>query len=620
MSRARVVALAWLALAATSGISGAAPGGRAVIVGVGQYADPELPDLEGPPHDARAMRALLIDRFGFPPAQITLLVDGQATREAILRALAEMAWRVGRDEPAVFYFSGHGARVFDASGDEPDGWDEGLVPHDSGRSGRPNLDLLDDELHAVLRWLSLRGAATTYIYDSCHAGTGARDPLARVAPRDARPRLITARPQAAGIALDDGPDGWTLIAAAREDQLAFEKPLGPGGARRGLFTWMLIEALRTAPPGASLRDVFEPMRAAVQARDRRQDPQLEGPGADRTPFGARLRPPPTYTPVEPGEGGAILGAGEAHGVRPGAVYAIAAPGARRAADAAFRATVTAVDATTARLALPPGATVAPASRAFLVKPAAPAEAIPIHLATDDPLDDALRARLTQPGVRVVTEPSAGRLTVRHRAGRASIEAPDGRPIDAWHTSADGIGVIAAGMTSRIMAWVRWHAIAGLSSGDDTLTVDLTATVDGADHRGAVEVAPGRELTLTVANTGPVDLYLTVLALAPDGAVSVVYPLPGSRAFVQAFGRWQQRVEAALPVGVERTVDRLMLIATTAPADFRILQQGPAALAGGARGLGPLDGLGALWPSAGARARGAGAERWTTRSLEIVTAR
>lgn len=587
-------------------------GPAAVIVGIGRYADPELSALQGPPEDARSMRRLLVDDYGFAPESVVTLIDADATREGILRALAAMTQRAAAGDPLVFYFSGHGTRVFDGSGDEPDGWDEGLVPHDSGRGGRPNLDIIDDELHAVLAGMVERGAQVTFVFDSCHAGSGTRDPgeHARSAPRDPRFRVISAAP---GLRTDDLPQGWTLIAAARQDQLAYEKPLGPDGARRGLLTTTLVDALRAAPPGASLRDVFEPVRAAVRQREPRQDPQLEGPGADRLPFGVARETAAPYVPAEPMPDGARIEAGEAHGVAVGALYAIAAPGSHGPTAGDPLGRVVRVEATTARLELPPGIVVQPASRAFLRAPGAAGRRVPVHVDTAGwPLGEAVGQVLAhQPTVELLPPWArfGARIVVRADGDRLRIEGTDG-PRDAIPMPSDAMSV-----ARRVMPWVRWHAIDRLSS-DHAVPVrfDVGSAPPG-DDRAVARVKPGETLRLMVANDGSTDLYLTLMALGSDGAITVVYPLPGAREYVQAFGQWQQTVEAALPPGARRAEDRLVLIVTEHPSDFRFLQQGPAGAAA-AKGVDGLDGLWSALEGDGAKSGGG---RWAARALTIITA-
>ena len=53
----------------------------ALIVGVGQYKNPDVPDLEGPPNDAKGFYRLLTEKnggYGFPAENVCLLLDDQA--------------------------------------------------------------------------------------------------------------------------------------------------------------------------------------------------------------------------------------------------------------------------------------------------------------------------------------------------------------------------------------------------------------------------------------------------------------------------------------------------------------------------------------------------------------
>ena len=55
------------------------PTKRALLIGIAAY--PHVPSLKGSVNDVQLMRSLLVDRFGFDAARITLLTDDQATRD-----------------------------------------------------------------------------------------------------------------------------------------------------------------------------------------------------------------------------------------------------------------------------------------------------------------------------------------------------------------------------------------------------------------------------------------------------------------------------------------------------------------------------------------------------------
>jgi hypothetical protein len=87
--------------------------GYALVVGAGG-------DLPGTVDDAKALADVLMapGRCAYPPDRVRLLVGPEATRQAVLSGLGELA---GAGEPAedatvVIYFSGHGYRVTSSMG------------------------------------------------------------------------------------------------------------------------------------------------------------------------------------------------------------------------------------------------------------------------------------------------------------------------------------------------------------------------------------------------------------------------------------------------------------------------------------------------------------------------
>ena len=84
----------------------------ALIVGIAEYLYvTRLPAAVR--NDARDVRGLLVDprRCGYPPDHVTLLVDGEASREAIMDALSALAARTRPTSSVLLYISSHGGRV-----------------------------------------------------------------------------------------------------------------------------------------------------------------------------------------------------------------------------------------------------------------------------------------------------------------------------------------------------------------------------------------------------------------------------------------------------------------------------------------------------------------------------
>ncbi|MCG8454779.1 MAG: caspase family protein [Holophagales bacterium] len=251
----------------------------ALLVGINDYPHFDAASrLRGTLADVDAMASLLRERA--PGLHLRILRDSQATRAAVLEAWRWLEAEARADDEVLFYWAGHGSQVRDDTSDERDGWDETLVPHDSGRREHPNRDLVDDEIRHWLHRLSAKTRNVALIIDACHSGTAARTGV-RTVPRDPQPRSTPApRIAEAGVGPADWlglPPGCVLLSACRDDQKAIEPLIG--GQKRGAFTWALEQAIREAPAEAAWRDLFAVAESQVAvATFGAQVPQIEGAG------------------------------------------------------------------------------------------------------------------------------------------------------------------------------------------------------------------------------------------------------------------------------------------------------------------------------------------------------
>src|SRR2546429_1607545 len=51
----------------------------ALLVAVGKYRSSSIPQLTGPANDVKNVRRLLVEQYGFPPENVCVLQDEQAT-------------------------------------------------------------------------------------------------------------------------------------------------------------------------------------------------------------------------------------------------------------------------------------------------------------------------------------------------------------------------------------------------------------------------------------------------------------------------------------------------------------------------------------------------------------
>lgn len=219
-------------------------GDRALLIGINRYADPNFTNLRGAVRDAHNMRMLLTRHLGYTGDQVRVLTDKDATRDGIIDTVR--SWLLKGTRPgarAMLYFAGHGYFQPDDNGDEQDGYDEVLVPHDArlvSDDGRPvkiaNF-IRDDEIGALLD--ELEGRRVQLVVDSCHSGTMTRS----LAPPAADPLYA----RTLGLAIDkSGTRSLTDHAFSRSTAIARQRDTGFVEVKGGLTAWTAVSSLQVA--------------------------------------------------------------------------------------------------------------------------------------------------------------------------------------------------------------------------------------------------------------------------------------------------------------------------------------------------------------------------------------
>ena len=201
------------------------PNRFALVVGVGQYADRRIPALPACERDARELASVLADpAMGlFPPQNVTLLVDGEVTRTAVVAALDRLARDAGPDDLVVVYFSGHGAT--DEKGRAY--WVMGDTRVDALRA----TALPEVEITELLGEIASRRLVT--IIDACYSAA-----TASVGSTKSLIDLGRIYPEFRG-------DGRVGLTASKGDQLSVViTDRGDPGFGHSAFTYHVIEGLR----------------------------------------------------------------------------------------------------------------------------------------------------------------------------------------------------------------------------------------------------------------------------------------------------------------------------------------------------------------------------------------
>src|SRR5882724_5283765 len=163
------------------------PAKWALLVGINRYKSDKISELAGSLNDVEEMKELLIGKFQFPPENILVLKDSQATHAAIINAIqTHLIAKAQPGDIVVFHYSGHGSQMKDVTHKMINGVDETIVPYDSRDPAGTVFDISGAELHPLLLQLAKKTKNLTFILDSCHSGTLVRGARVRMVEADQR--------------------------------------------------------------------------------------------------------------------------------------------------------------------------------------------------------------------------------------------------------------------------------------------------------------------------------------------------------------------------------------------------------------------------------------------------
>jgi hypothetical protein len=219
------------------------PSGHALVVAVAAY--PKVTPLPAAVlNDAREVAAVLMSpvHCGYNPNNVTLLLDAQATLDALRRELAALATRAKPDDTVMLFFSGHGARLGDPANQE-----SALIPYDCDPANAASTVLSEAELSAAIA--SITAQRLVVLIDACHSGGAG----SFKASNDVElPDLGFSEKSLDRLAQGTGR---VLIASSRASETSLVLP----GATNSLFTQYLVDALRggARTHGDGLIRIFE---------------------------------------------------------------------------------------------------------------------------------------------------------------------------------------------------------------------------------------------------------------------------------------------------------------------------------------------------------------------------
>ncbi len=207
----------------------------AVVIGVSEYADTQIPSLRYANKDARAIYDWLVSPAGgrYAPTRVRLLLDRDATVANIRDALFNWLRQAIEEDVVMIYFAGHG------SPDSPETpGNLYLLPHDARYQSIASTGFPMWDIETALKRF-IKAKRVVVVADACHSGgVGEGFEIAR--------RSVGGEPSnpiSAGLqSLAAVGAGVVVLSASDDKQFSAEGPMFGDG--HGAFTHYLLEGLK----------------------------------------------------------------------------------------------------------------------------------------------------------------------------------------------------------------------------------------------------------------------------------------------------------------------------------------------------------------------------------------
>ena len=256
----------------------------ALCIGINNYPGTGS-DLSGCVNDANDWAKELNSR-GY---NVEKLLDKNANGANIRKGINATIAKAKRGDTVIITYSGHGTYVPDLNGDEPDGLDEAICPHDTNTKGV----ITDDELFLMFNARGT-GVHLAFLSDSCHSGTVSRfAPIttpatttsANAPQRTVRflPPSVFMKPAAlkkmgigSAYRASKAPGRYAglLLSGCQDHEYSYDAWYN--GRPNGAFTFVALKTLKTLPAGSNYTAWYKAIRTALPSRQYAQTPNLYG--------------------------------------------------------------------------------------------------------------------------------------------------------------------------------------------------------------------------------------------------------------------------------------------------------------------------------------------------------
>jgi hypothetical protein len=237
----------------------------AVVIGVGQYASDDIPDLDFARSDAQSVYDFLKSDAAGPFDDVLFLADEEATGAAMRQALFVFLQQADWNDLVVIYYAGHGA----PDPNLPDNLY--LLPSDADINSLAATGFPMWDVKTALR-RQIAAERVLVIADACHSAGAADGDIVGGSGSNAI---------AGGFSQLFTPSRRLMMTAANTNEFSLEDARWGG---HGVFTHFLLEALQGGGDEDSdgivtFTEVFDYVAKNVRtATDGRQNPQRSGFG------------------------------------------------------------------------------------------------------------------------------------------------------------------------------------------------------------------------------------------------------------------------------------------------------------------------------------------------------
>jgi hypothetical protein len=212
----------------------------AVMIGINQYDDPDIPQLTGAIPDVNGVKNLMLNQLGY---EIQMLYN--ARKSDVFKTLNKVVSELQENDSLLVYYAGHGETV--------ESYDVGFwIPRD-GKADDPRGWVANSDVNRLLtRALSKQIAVVS---DSCYSGRLVPDPQM---PAEQLPNNLLDYSQRRAV---------TVMTSGNDEPVA-----DTGKDGHSVFAWNLIHKIREVNGWANGATVFKDVKTAVE-KELPQSPQ-----------------------------------------------------------------------------------------------------------------------------------------------------------------------------------------------------------------------------------------------------------------------------------------------------------------------------------------------------------